>query len=116
MAFAGEHFSQRLRISAKVELQQFGQNCYFCFQFISWFSIGLLNPNHDLATVLSFVTSAQDLVSGPAFSLLLFAFFSLTFNVEIIMETDLFTVFQAVKSERASLWGLKRRADSARDN
>jgi len=33
--------------------------------------------------------------------------FSFTFNLEFIMETNLFTVFQAVKSECASLMGVK---------
>lgn len=69
---------------------------------------------NDLAVVLSSVASVQDLVSGLAFSLLLFVDISIVFNMEVVMETNLFTVFKAVKSECASLWGLKRRADSAR--
>lgn len=52
------------------------------------------------------VASIQDLVSGLAFSLQLFIEFSINFNVEVVMETNLFTVFNAVKSECASLWGL----------
>lgn len=71
---------------------------------------------NDLAEALSSVASVQALVSGLAFSLLLFVDISITFNMEVFMETNLFTVFQAVKSECASLWGLKRRADGARDS
>jgi hypothetical protein len=55
--------------------------------------------------MLSTVTSVQDLVNGLAFSLLVIVDFSLTCNLEIFMETNLFTVFQAVKSECASLNG-----------
>lgn len=55
--------------------------------------------------MLSTVTSVQDLVSGLAFSLLVLVKFSFTINLEFIMETDLFTVFEAVKSECASLYG-----------
>ena len=66
--------------------------------------------------MLSSVASVQDLVSGLAFSLRLFVNIAITFNVEVFMETNLFTVFQAVKFECASLWGLKRRADGARDS
>ena len=66
--------------------------------------------------MLSTVTSIQDLVSGLAFSLQLFIEFSINFSLEGYMETNLFTVFNAVKSECASLWGIKRRAERARDN
>lgn len=51
------------------------------------------------------VASIQDLVSGLAFSLQLFIEFSINFNMEVFMKTNLFTVFNAVKSECASLWG-----------
>ncbi len=61
---------------------------------------------NDLAVVLFTVASIQDLVSGLAFSLQLFVEFSINFNMEVCMETNLFTVFNAVKSECASLWGL----------
>jgi hypothetical protein len=56
-----------------------------------------------LASILFFVTSIQDLADGLAFSLLVL--FKFTFNLEFIMETNLFTVFEAVKSECASLHG-----------
>jgi hypothetical protein len=69
----------------------------------------------DLAVVLSTVASIQDPVSGLAFSLLLFFEYSTNFNMELCMETNLFTVFNAVKSECASLWGIKRRAERTRD-
>jgi len=69
----------------------------------------------DLAVVLSTVASIQDLVCGLAFSLQLFVEFSINFDMEVFMETNLFTVFNAVKSECASLWGIKRRAERARD-
>jgi hypothetical protein len=59
-----------------------------------------------LAATLSAVASVQDLVSGLAFSLLMLVNFSFTFNLEIIVKTNLFTVFQAVKSECASLMGV----------
>ena len=59
----------------------------------------------DLAVALSSVASIQDLVSGLAFSLQLFVEFSINFNMEFFMETNLFTVFNAVKSECASLHG-----------
>ena len=68
-----------------------------------------------MAVMLSTVTSIQDLVSGLAFSLQLFVELSINFNMELFMETNLFTVFNAVKSECASLWGIKRRAERARD-
>jgi hypothetical protein len=55
--------------------------------------------------MLSTVTSVQDLASGLAFSLLVLVKFSFTINLEFIMETNLFTVFEAVKSECASLNG-----------
>ncbi len=70
----------------------------------------------DLAEMLPTVTSIQDLVSGLAFSLQLFVELSINFNLEVFMETNLFTVFNAVKSECASLWGIKRRAERTRDN
>ena len=57
--------------------------------------------------MLSTVTSVQDLASGLAFSLQMVVNFSFAFNLEFIMETNLFTVFQAVKSECASLMGVK---------
>lgn len=60
----------------------------------------------DLAVVLSSVASIQDLVSGLAFSFQLFIECSVNFNMELVMETNLFTVFNAVKSECASLWGV----------
>lgn len=66
--------------------------------------------------MLSTVTSIQDLASGLVFSLRLFVEVSITFSLEVYMKTNLFTVFNAVKSECASLWGIKRRADRARDN
>lgn len=56
-----------------------------------------------MASILFFVTSIQDLADGLAFSLLVL--FKFTFNLEFIMETNLFTVFEAVKSECASLHG-----------
>lgn len=56
--------------------------------------------------MLSSVASVQDLVSGLVFSLLLSVDVSITLNAEVLIETNLFTVFQAVKSECASLWGL----------
>jgi hypothetical protein len=59
----------------------------------------------DLATMLSTVTSVQDLVSGLAFSLLVLVKFFFTIHLEVNMETNLFTVFEAVKSECASLHG-----------
>lgn len=59
-----------------------------------------------MAVVLSSVASVQDLVSGLVFSLLLSVDVSITLKAEVFMETNLFTVFQAVKSECASLWGL----------
>lgn len=68
-----------------------------------------------MAVVLFTVASIQDLVSGLAFSLQLFVEFSINFNMELFMETNLFTVFNAVKSECASLWGIKRRAERTRD-
>lgn len=71
--------------------------------------------DNDLAVMLFTVTSVQDLVSGLAFSLQLFVEFSIKLNMEVFMETNLFTVFNAVKSECASLWGIKRRAERARD-
>ena len=55
--------------------------------------------------MLSTVTSVQDLVSGLAFSLLVLVKFSFTIYLEFNMETNLFTVFEAVKSECASLRG-----------
>lgn len=75
----------------------------------------ILNTSNDLAAMLSSVTSVQDFVSGLVFSLQLFVEFSFNFNMEIVMKTNLFTVFQAVKSECASLWGIKHRASRARD-
>jgi hypothetical protein len=65
--------------------------------------------------MLSAVASVQDLANGLAFSLQFFVEVSVAFNMEIFMETNLFTVLTAVKSECASLWGIKRRADRARD-
>ena len=59
----------------------------------------------DLAAMLSTVTSVQDLVNGLAFSLLVLVKFSFTINLEFIMKTNLLTVFEAVKSECASLHG-----------
>lgn len=53
------------------------------------------------------VTSVQNLASGLAFSLLVLVNFSFTINLEFNMETNLFTVFEAVKSECASLRGVK---------
>jgi len=55
--------------------------------------------------MLSTVTSVQDLVNGLAFSLLVLVNFSFTINLEFIMKTNLLTVFEAVKSECASLHG-----------
>lgn len=54
--------------------------------------------------MLSTVTSVLSLVSGLAFSLYGLVEISITFNLELIMETNLFTVFEAVKSECASLY------------
>lgn len=61
------------------------------------------------------VASIQDLASGLAFSLHVFFEFSINLNMEVFMKTNLFTVFNAVKSECASLWGIKRRAERARN-
>jgi len=66
---------------------------------------GVPCPQQDLVATLSIVTSAQDLVSGLAFSLLGLVKFTLIINLEFNMETNLFTVFEAVKSECASLYG-----------
>lgn len=55
--------------------------------------------------MLSTVTLVQDLASGLAFSLLVLVKFSFIINMEFNMETNLFTVFEAVKSECASLYG-----------
>lgn len=55
--------------------------------------------------MLSTVTSVEDLVGGLAFSLLVLVNFSFNINLEFNMETNLFTVFEAVKSECASLNG-----------
>jgi hypothetical protein len=59
----------------------------------------------DLAATLLFVTSVLDLASGLALSLLVSVNLSFTFNLEILMESNLFTVLEAVKLECASLWG-----------
>lgn len=83
---------------------------------LSALNTGILKASNDLIALLSSVASVQDLVSGLVFSLLLFVDISIAFNIEVFMKTNLFTVFQAVKFERASLWGLKRRADGARDS
>jgi len=55
--------------------------------------------------MLSTVTTNLNLVSGLALSLCVFVDFSIAFNLEAIMEANLFTVFEAVKSECASLYG-----------
>ena len=59
----------------------------------------------DLAATLLFVSSVLDLASGLAPSLLVSLNLSFTFNLEIFMESNLFTVLEAVKFECASLWG-----------
>ena len=59
----------------------------------------------DLAATLLFVSSVLDLASGLALSLLVSVNLSFTFNLEILMESNLLTVLEAVKLECASLWG-----------
>ena len=58
-----------------------------------------------MAATLLFVSSVLDLASGLAPSLLVSLNLSFTFNLEIFMESNLFTVLEAVKFECASLWG-----------
>ncbi|WP_273281133.1 hypothetical protein [Methylibium petroleiphilum] len=58
-----------------------------------------------MAATLLFVSSVLDLASGLALSLLVSVNLSFTFNLEILMESNLFTVLEAVKLECASLWG-----------
>lgn len=62
--------------------------------------------SNDLVIILSAVTSVQDLVAGLAFFLHVFIDLTISFNMEVFMETNLFTVIDAVKSECASLWGI----------
>jgi hypothetical protein len=66
----------------------------------------ILKYSNDLAIFLSAVASAQDLVAGLAFSLHVLIDLTISLNMEVFMETNLFTVIDAVKSECASLWGI----------
>lgn len=63
--------------------------------------------SNGLTVMLAIVISVQDLASGLAFSLFGSIDFSFTCNLEFIMKTNLITVLQAVKSECASLMGVK---------
>jgi len=55
--------------------------------------------------VLLLVSSVLDLASGPALSLFVSAKLTFTLSLEIFMKANLLTVLNAVKLERASLWG-----------
>ena len=70
----------------------------------------ILRSNDDLGTLLSFITSAQDLVCGLVFSLHFVLDININVYMEVAMKTNLLTVLEAVTSECAFLWGIKHRA------